>query len=179
METLADSLRWITAPLELVFDLEREREAAFRLEFEKLAESDDDPLGQWLKLARARGETKESDPVMLAILVELHHKIDELTARLNGEEKVRLDLGGPVRVEGINYTHFLLQEPQLIAGERYYGRMRMPVFPQREIPLYFLAKEPTVGELAILHERDQKAWDAYTASRERAMIRQMKGKSHE
>lgn len=179
METLTESLRWISAPLELFFSPEKVDEAAFRLEFEKMAESDDDPLGQWLKIARARGETRESDPVTLTILSELHRKVDELTALISGKKAERTGLGEKGRVEGLNYTHFLLAEPLLTPGERYYGRMVMPVFPQREIPLYFLAKESRVGELAVLHERDQKAWDVYVASRERVMIRQMKGKPHE
>lgn len=175
METLENSLRWIAAPLELFFSAEEENEPAFKLEFEKMSESDDDPLGQWLKIARARGETKESDPVVLTILADLHRKVDELTELISGKQKERVPLSSQGRVEGLNYSHFLLEKDILIPGRRYYGRMAMPVFPRREIPLYFIAKEPRVAELAVLHERDQKAWDTYVASRERVMIRQMKG----
>ncbi|MDR2151319.1 MAG: hypothetical protein LBO72_00710 [Helicobacteraceae bacterium] len=169
-----EQLHWVSAPLVAEFSAESENSDEFKLEFDRFAESDDDPLGEWLKLARARGETKESDPVLLAMTIDLHRKIDELTRFIKGEEIRRVQLTLKSRLDGLNYTHFRVETPALKTGERYYARIAMPVFPIREIGLYFVAKSEKIAELSLLHERDQKAWDSYVASRERAMIRQMK-----
>ncbi|MDR0664836.1 MAG: hypothetical protein LBF86_04870 [Helicobacteraceae bacterium] len=170
-----DGLRWISAPLIAEFSLESENRAEFKLEFDKFAESDDDPLGEWLKLARSRGETKESDPALLAMTIDLHRKIDELTRFVKGEEVRRVKLTHKSRLDGLNYTHFRIEAPELNVGERYYARIiAMPVFPIRDIGLYFTASSERIAALSLLHDRDQKAWDGYVASRERAMIRQMK-----
>ncbi|GHV09231.1 hypothetical protein AGMMS50229_19000 [Campylobacterota bacterium] len=175
MDALTTELRWIEAPLEICFSLESAEPDRFKLEFNRLAESDDDPLSQWLKIARARGETKESDPVVLALLIDLHRKIDELSLKITGQEKERLTLEHTVRLDGLNYTHFKLAAAAFETGERYYGRIKMPVFPIRDIGFFFKAHSDEVGEIAVMHERDQKAWDSYVASRERVMIRQQKG----
>ncbi|MDR1451174.1 MAG: hypothetical protein LBI57_02390 [Helicobacteraceae bacterium] len=169
-----DELRWISAPLFAEFSPERENREQFRLEFDHFAESDDDPLSEWLKLARARGETKESDPVLLAMMIDLHAKIDELARLIKGEKKRLVELTRSSALDGLNYSHFRLKEPKLKAGERYYGRIAMPVFPMRDFGLYFVALSDKIAELSLLHERDQRAWDGYAASRERAAIRQMK-----
>ncbi len=171
-----ETLRWIPAPIAINFSPVAADETRFSEEFDRMAESDEDPVGQWLKLARARGETKESDPVMLQLLVELHRKIDALSARLEEGLPDRLELAHRCDISGVNFTHFRLKEPLLQTGLRYYGRIEMPVFPQREIPLFFQASSEDIGELLMLHERDQRAWDGYVASRERIMIRQLKGK---
>lgn len=173
-----ESLRWIPAPISIDFSLVRENTAGFAREFECLAESDEDPVGQWLKLARARGETKESDPVMLQLLVELHRKVDSIAAQLQGANGSALgSLQSHCAIDGVNFTHFRLQDPMLAVGERYYARVRVPVFPQRDLPLYFEALSDCVGLLQVLHERDQRSWDGYVATRERLMIRQLKGKN--
>ncbi len=169
-----ESLRWIPAPIHIRFALEAEDPKAFEREFDKMAESDEDPVGQWLKLARARGETKESDPVVLQLLVELHRKMDALSAQLEGGAPNRLTLSEKAAISGVNFTHFRLQEPLLKPDQHYYGRIEMPVFPQRDLPLFFVALSAQVGQLGLLHERDQRSWDGYVASRERIMIRQLK-----
>jgi hypothetical protein len=169
-----DKMRWISAPLVVAFSPEGDNSEEFRLEFDRFAESDDDPMSEWLKLARARGETKESDPVALAMLIDLHRKIDELTRLVKGEKVRRTELKYSVRLDGLNYTHFRVENPVFKRGERYYARIAMPVFPMRDLGFYFIAASDKIAELALLHERDQKAWDGYAASRERAMIRQMK-----
>ena len=170
-----EELRSIPAPLVVVFERIDSDEGEFRREFDSLSEATDDPLSQWLKLAKARGETKESDPVVLTLLVELHRKVDALTREIEGGESDLLVLPAKGRITGINYEHFILEDPLLDAGSRYYGRIDLPAFPQREVPLFFNASEPTVGHLELMHERDRKDWNSYVASRERAMIREMKG----
>ncbi|MDR3347515.1 MAG: hypothetical protein LBN32_02770 [Helicobacteraceae bacterium] len=169
-----DRLRWIDAPLEIEFGKESDSEEAFRLEFDRFAESDGDPLSEWLKLARSRGETKESDPVLLALVVDLHRKVDELYMKISGETKTFVPLPRKERISGLNYTHFNLIRSALDVGSRYYARIKMPVFPMRDIGLFFTAQSDTIGEISAMHERDQNSWNSYVASRERVLIRQQK-----
>ena len=168
-------VRLIPAPIDITFAPDPEGDPEFKREFDSLSETDNDPVGQWLKMAKARGETKESDPVLLTLLVELHRKVDLLTERIRGEETVRIDLAHDGRISGINYDYFGLKKPMFQAGIRYYGRINMPAFPQREIPAYFTALSESTVHINLMHERDKKEWDGYVASRERAMIREMKG----
>jgi hypothetical protein len=169
-----ETLRWIQSPLEIEFSPAEANAEEFELEFDRFAESDDDPLNEWLKLARARGETKESDPVLLALLIDLHRKMDDLIAKVAGEKKAQLELESTEQIDGINYTHFKLKNAALNNGARYYARMNMPVFPARTIGFFFTAANDKVGALSMMHERDQKAWDNYAASRERVLIRKRK-----
>ena len=52
----------------------------------------------------------------------------------------------------------------------------MPFFPTREVPLFFKAISKNEAKVILLHERDEKDWNAYVVSRERVMIREMKAK---
>lgn len=72
------SVRLVKAPIDIAFsELEMNKEAYLR-EYQQLSESDDDPINQWLKLARAKGDTSDTDPVLLNLMVELHRKVDAL-----------------------------------------------------------------------------------------------------
>ena len=61
-------------------------------------------------------------------------------------------------------------------GKSYYGRIVMPVFPKREIPVFFTATSSNLAKITKLHERDMNDWNAYVTARERVMIREMKAK---
>ena len=75
-------MRLVSANLDIVFEEALGRESEFLREFDKLSGNEDDPLGAWIKRAKAKGDTKESDQVILTLLVELHRKFDELNAYL-------------------------------------------------------------------------------------------------
>ncbi|MDR2906294.1 MAG: hypothetical protein LBU73_10130 [Helicobacteraceae bacterium] len=175
MNEKINEMRWIEAPITIEFSAESLAPEDFKREFATLAESDDDPLSEWVKLARARGETKESDAVMLAMVIDLHRKIDELTRIVKGETKPRLALTHAAPISGLNFTHFRLESPLFAAGQTYYGRISLPVFPMRDVGLFFEAASECVAKKTLMHDRDEKAWDNYVASRERVMIRAMKG----
>jgi hypothetical protein len=172
---VSDKVRLVPAPLSIDFELAHpQRKEAFEREFQRLSESDDDPIGQWRKLAKARGETKESDPVLLHLLVELHRKVDQLTQIVKNEEPERLDLAQHGEIEAIGFEHFRLQEKALVPGERYYGRIEMPLFPRRDMGVWCEAQDERLGRILRLHERDEKEWSQYVVARERVMIREMK-----
>ena len=172
-----ESIRLVPAPLEIDFDLAGERSEAFEREFQRLSETDDDPIGQWLKIAKARGETKETDPVLLHLLIELHRKVDQLTQIVKNEEPERVDLAFHAEIESIGFEHFRLKEPLLETGRRYYGRIAMPLFPKRDMGVWFDAVDEKLARIVRLHERDEKEWSQYVVARERVMIREMKGRA--
>jgi hypothetical protein len=170
------SVRLVSAPISLVYDeVSLDKEAYIR-EFSQLSESDDDPISQWLKLAKGRGETSETDPVLLNLVVELHRKIDALEMFLKNEEPKRVPLTNKVQIESIGFEHFKLSEDVLEESKEYYGRVEMPVHPKRDIPIFFKAINKSLAEITKIHERDEKEWGVYLTARERVLIREAKAK---
>ena len=168
------NIRYINAPLNLIF--EENLSEDFKREYDLLSGSDDDSVGEWLRLAKARGETSESDQVLLTLVLELHRKIDSLTAHIKGEEKKLLELANKAEIEGIGYEHFKLSNELFEVDKEYYGRLDMPFFPKREVPVFFRAISKKEAKIEMLHERDEKDWNAYVVARERVMIREMRAK---
>ena len=103
-------MRLVPANLDIVFEEVGERESEFLREFDKLSGNEDDPLGAWIKRAKAKGDTKESDQVILTLLVELHRKFDELNAYIKNEKFVKLELAQSSVLEGINFENFRIKE---------------------------------------------------------------------
>jgi len=170
------SVRLVPAPISLVYsEATLDREAYMR-EYSQLSESDDDPVSQWLKLAKGRGETSETDPVLLNLIVELHRKIDALEMFLKDEVPLRLSLTNKIKIESIGFDHFKLESDVLEVGKEYYGRVEMPVHPKRDVPIFFKALDKSLVEITKIHERDEKEWGAYLTARERVLIREAKAK---
>lgn len=172
-----ENIRYVDAPLKISFT--KNNDEKYKKEFDILGLSDEDSVGEWLKLAKARGETGESDQVLLTLLVELHRKIDSLSAYVKGEKMEYLELERTSHVRAIGYGHFQFSEEILEADESYYGRIEMPVFPKREIPLFFKALSSKEVKIFLLHERDEKDWNAYLVARERALIREMRAQKND
>ena len=168
--------RLVPAPISIFFSEYDGENEEFEREFQSLSESDDDPISQWLKLAKARGETAESDPVLLNLVVELHRKIDALEAFLKNEQPKRVPLHHEAHIESIGFEHFKLKEPLLEVGKIYYGRIEMPVHPKRDVGVFFEAQSSQLAHFVRMHERDEKEWASYMTARERVLIRQMKEK---
>ncbi|WP_345993335.1 hypothetical protein [Sulfurimonas sp. HSL-1716] len=172
------NIRLVPAPISITFSPAAEDEENFLREYHKLSQTDDDPIAQWLKLAKARGDTSQSDPVLLNLMVELHRKIDELEKFIKDEKPVRIELMHHADIESIGFHHFKIKEEILSAGVEYYGRIEMPVYPKRDIGIYFKALDGDIAEIIKMHDRDEKEWNTYLTARERILIREMKeGKS--
>jgi hypothetical protein len=169
-----ENIRFVLAPLKIDFSEVGEDDKEFRREFGKLVQSDEDSIGQWLKLAKARGETAESDQVLLNLIVELHRKIDELSAYVKDEKPTYLKLNHNEDIESIGFEHFKLIKGGMDKDKMYYGRILMPVFPKREFPLFFKALSEDIAEIVLMHEDDVKDWSSYMSARERVMIREAK-----
>jgi hypothetical protein len=171
------SVRLIPAPISLSFSkLSDERLDEFEREFHQLSDSDEDPISQWLKLAKARGETRETDDVLLNLMVELHRKIDNLEMTIKGEKPKRVELDTDADIESIGHEHFHIKNSVLEDGAEYYGRVTMPVHPKRDIAIYFKANDSSLVEITKIHDRDSKEWSSYLTARERVLIREAKQK---
>ena len=170
-------LRLIPAPISIEFSLDENIDENFKREFDSLSESDDDAIGQWLKIAKARGETRESDPVLLMLVTELHRKVDQVIKKIDNVEQELIALDNSEEINGINFDHFNFKRAVLEPFKRYYGRISMPTFPKRDVAVFFKAIDKNTAEFEILHQRDRKEWNSYVTSRERAMIREMKEKN--
>ena len=166
------SIRLVPAPISIAFSEASLNSEKYSREYQQLNESDDDPIHQWLKLAKAKGDTIDSDPVLLNLVVELHRKIDSLERFLKNEEPNRLSLTNEAEVESIGFEHFKFKEFEMEEGSEYYGRVEMPVHPKRDVPVYFTAVDKSLAKITKIHERDEKEWAAYLTARERVLIRE-------
>lgn len=170
-----NDIRLIDASVDIVFDNMDTSLEAFEKEFNNIAEHDNDAIGQWLKSARARGETRDSDPVLIHLMMELYRKIDRLENLVLNTTPKRLLLTKSGVMSKIGFEYFELSEPILESSKLYYGRVEFPVLPRRETPFFFEALSPTLAKITRIHLKDEEEWGVYTASRERAMIRHLKG----
>ena len=168
------SVRLVKAHISLVFSEVDVDEENYLREYSQLSESDEDPISQWLKLAKGRGETSETDPVLLNLVVELHNKIDALERFLRNEEPNRVSLTHEAHIESIGFEHFKLEEEILEEGAEYYARIEMPVHPKRDVGVFFKALDKSLCEIVKIHERDEKEWGSYMTARERVLIREAK-----
>jgi hypothetical protein len=168
--------RLVKAPISIVFSKNEIDPENFDREYHSLSESDDDPISQWLKLAKARGETAETDPVLLQLIVELHRKIDSLEMLIKNEKPKRVSLSFEAKIESIGFEHFNLEEELLEENELYYGRVEMPVHPKRDVAIFFQAESKTLAKIVKIHDRDEKEWASYMTARERVLIRELKEK---
>ncbi len=171
------SIRLIDAPIAISFDLLSHNEEQYEREYHQLSEADDDPINRWLKMAKARGETSESDPVMLKLMVELHRKVDNLEQLIKNEKPKRLELATHEMIESVGFENFKLKHNSFKSEALYYGRLEVPVHPKRDIGVFFKAEDETLAKIVKMHERDIKDWGAYVTARERIMIREMRGES--
>jgi hypothetical protein len=174
-----NDIRFVPAVLTIHFEtLNDENSEMFRREYTSLSEYEEDAIGQWLKIAKARGETKETDEVLLNLLVELHKKVDELTALVKNEEKKLLTLAHTTDILEIGFEYFRIEKPLFIPGKEYYARIEMPIFPKREMAVYLKGIDANIAEIILMHDKDMKDWNAYVVAKERVMIRELKkGKS--
>ncbi|MDY0116796.1 MAG: hypothetical protein RBR59_04365 [Sulfurimonadaceae bacterium] len=168
------SIRLVQAPISISFSTSSLDDETTLREFHKLSDADDDPINQWLKLAKGRGETADTDPVVLNLLVELHHKLDALEALIKNEKPSRLELNLEANIESIGFEYFNLLENILTEEQIYYGRISMPVHPKRDIAIFFKAESQTLAKIIKIHERDEKDYNSYLTARERVLIREAK-----
>ena len=158
------------------YELLENNRKTFEFEYQSLALNNDDAVGQWLKKAKARGETAESDPVLLNLLIELHRKVDALEAYLKDEVPERLELAHIAKIDSIGFEYFKTRDTQLREGELYYARIDLPVHPKRDVAIIFKAVSTTEADIVKIHAEAEKEWASYLTARERILIRELREK---
>lgn len=146
----------------------------FKEEFDLLSQNNDDPIGMWLKTMRAKGKIIDENEPLFQLIIELHRKIDKLSAIINNKTKSYLKLNSNSILDSIGHSLFLFKDNVLDIGCKYYARINIAIFPQRIMPLYFIAKDLNIAHIYLMHNSDIIDYDNYIASRERAMIRESK-----
>lgn len=166
--------RIIKAPLKIEFSKIQDNEQIFKNEFDLLSENNDDPIGAWLKNIRARGKVVDDSEPVIQLLVELHRKIDALSASINQEKKEYIVLDSTLHLDSIGHNILVFSSNILESNARYYSRLDIAVFPIRKIPIFFEATDPKIAKITLMHNRDIIDFDNYIASRERSIIREQK-----
>jgi hypothetical protein len=175
---MLEDIRFVKAPLHFSYDLLQNNKENYEKEFTSMSEYEEDPIGQWLKIAKAKGDTNESDPILLELIVELHKKVDRLTDIIKNEERKLLELPNKEMIEEIGFEHIKVENGIFQKDKDYYIRIQMPVFPKREMPLIIKAVDDKVAKIVKIHQKDEKDWSAYMMARERVMTREAKAKNN-
>lgn len=171
--------RTVQAPLNLEFApidaADSESKKAYEREYASLSNADADPLGEYMKYARAKADSREADDIVLKLLVTLHYKLDEIKNILTDNVRQFVKLKSKESVEALGHSVIIMPKPVFQQNVQYYARIDLPVFPERLIPIFLEAVEPKVAKVKRIHERDERDWDSYITSRERSLIRELKG----
>lgn len=170
-------MRLINAPLKIAYNaLDSANEALFKSEFDRLSENNDDPISAWLRTMRSRGKVMDENEPILQLLVELHRKIDALSAQISQQNDDFLELKNSATLSAISHNLLIFGDDLLEVGAKYYARLEVAVFPVRKIPLFFNALDSKNAEIYLMHGRDEVDFDAYITARERTLIRESKAK---
>jgi len=166
----------VYGPIGISFEaVSEERDREMEREYQQLSEMDSDPIGQWLRLEKAKGEFEDTDEVLLSLIVELHRKVDRLEKFVRGEERELIPLDSREKIEFVGFNSFELQKDIFIEGKNYYGRIEMETYPERDVPIFFQALNGKLAEIKKIHNRDDRDWSSYVRARERVMIREQRG----
>lgn len=146
-----------------------------RFEREFLSSRAGEPIELWLKSMSSKKSNDSSDPILTTLLVELHKKVDALERLLNNQKEQRELLEfNDVKIDLIGFEHFKLKESLLVANESYFARANLPVFPKREIILFFEALDDKLAKVTKIAEVDERDWSMHITAIERSMIRTQK-----
>lgn len=166
------SVRLVDASINISFSKINDDRDKFVAEHREISHKMEDSLNQWLRIARAKGEVANTDPILMSLIVELHKKVDALESMLKNDKPKRLSLENEAIIESIGFEHLKLSDELLQEGVEYYGRVELPVYPKRDIALFFRALDKSLAKITKMYDRDEKDWGAYLTSRERLLIRE-------
>ena len=166
--------RLINTALKIHYDTAHSNAEEFAIEFNKLTQSDEDPIGEWLRLMRAKkGNFDNENTIVLELLVEIYRKIELLEHKIQGETKTYVPLSNEGLITTIGHSCFRIKDSTLQENTLYYGRVELPTFPTRILPIYFIFNT-NLALVEKIHARDENEWDSYVASKERALIRSIR-----
>ena len=171
--------RLIDTSLRIEFDKVHNNADEFVKEFSKLTQSDEDPIGEWLRLTKAKnGNLGGESTILLELMVEIYRKVESLEKTIHSVKKEYVTLQYKDEIRTIGHSCFKMQCANLEENVLYYGRVELPTFPSRIVPIYFIYQE-NLAWVEQIHARDEVEWDSYVASKERALIRAIRQKRSE
>lgn len=168
-------VRLIEANLAINFDQVSAKKSEFLGEFDLFGRENCDEISQWIRHAKARGKTENTDEILLKLLLELHHKIDCIADMLEHKEKNSLNLSQSDEIIAIGYGYFKISAPKFTPKFSYYARIFLPVFPKRQIAIFFDAVDENLAKITKMHYNDEIDWDSYVSQKEREKLRKMRG----
>jgi len=172
---MAEEIRFIPTSLDLVFEeVYDSNKAKFQEEYNSLSEYENSDIEDWLKKAKAKGLLEDSDKVLVALLVELHKKVDRLEDILKQKEKNLVELQLSSKIIGINFDYIKSDGLDFLSGYSYYARVTMPTFPKREIPLFLNGVEKNIAKISLISQKNLEDWNSFVMQKEREMIRELK-----
>ena len=174
-----ENIRLVKTSLKIVFEEGDSDNSEFNKEYYSLIQLNDDPLGAWLRSSKMRKEADETNQVLLTLLIELHRKVDNLAHTMKTDAPLVLPLKNQENLITIGHGYFQFEHNVLEVGQKYYGRIDVPTFPRREMPIFFEAATENIAKIILMHEDDEKDWSTYMMACERVIIRQMKGRENE
>ncbi len=143
---------------------------------EKLAQiavqSPKSQISEWIAHQKAKGNAEDSDPLTLKILVEIYQRIEELTNLVKNPQVATEIAGNRALITNVGYEGFTLQNGCLIAGKKYFARVKLPVFMGAEILMRFISEDAKTARIEKISSENE--WSSWVASCERAMIRRQK-----
>ncbi len=173
-----DKIRFIATSLEIFYEeVNDSNKKMLHDEYNKLSEYGHSDIEDWLKKAKAKGLTDDSDKVVINLLVELHKKVDRLESILKNSEDKNLILQHDSKIIGINFDYIKTNNLDFLKDKNYYARIVMPTFPKREIPLFLVGIDSNIAKINLISQKNLEDWNSYIMSKERELIRELKRSS--
>ena len=170
-----DNIRFVSVSLELFYEeVFESNKKMLHDEYNKLSEYGNSDIEDWLKKAKAKGLTDDSDKVVINLLVELHKKVDRLEGILKNSEEVNIPLQHSSKVVGINFDYIKTDGLDFLKDKNYYARVVMPTFPKREIPLFLVGVSSNIAKINLISQKNLEDWNSFIMTKERELIREMK-----
>lgn len=165
-------MKFVRVSANICYEELSNRKDEFDREFESFSGVDSNPIDEFILKTKAK-EGYDTDPLLLALLADLHKKIDDLTRYVKNEQKTLLELSQSCALDFAWYDVIRLEG--LKVGETYYARMKAPLFRPRDIPFFFEAIDEETGKIISMWPADKADFDGYLASKEREEIARERG----
>jgi len=169
-------INFIPANFEILYEeVTKENEHKFQKEYELLKEYATQDVKEWLKKAKIKGELENTDEILLTLLIELHKKIDRIENILTNQQENILDLAFKTFTTGIHFEYLMVKDNSFDKNKLYYSRIKLPVFPKKEFPIYIKAITNNIAKIDKISQKNQEEWNYIVRAKEREYIRELKG----
>lgn len=166
------SLFLVPVSLEISFDLYDINSDAFEIEYNSITQEMQEPLAQLLRSAKSKAETMQGDALVINLLLELHKKVDFIESQLTKDNPKLLQLTYDDRyIKSIGFEHFELKDALLQSGKNYYARIKLPLYPKKQIALFFEAIDDSLAKITRIDQKDESEWSGFVTLKERESIR--------